>query len=98
MQIVGFLMKRLIFRCFFLPEMQIIPSLVPHPFGPGEIDGLLVPLGKPYKLLTDYLTTGKNQKVCAFPRKVVEVKPSIHISPFGLLGSTSKHILGIRTS
>ena len=30
----------------------------PRPLGPGEIDGLLVPPGKAFSLLTDYLITG----------------------------------------
>ena len=30
-----------------------------RPLGPKVIDGLLVPPGKAYKLLTDYLFTGK---------------------------------------
>ena len=31
----------------------------PHPLGNKEIDGLLVPQGKAYTLLTDHLITGK---------------------------------------
>ena len=31
----------------------------PCPLGPKEIDGLLVPPGKAYSLLTDHLITGK---------------------------------------
>ena len=30
----------------------------PHTLGPKEIDGLLVPPGKAYTLLTDHLNTG----------------------------------------
>ena len=30
----------------------------PHPLGPKEIDGLLVPPDKPYTLLTGHLITG----------------------------------------
>ena len=30
----------------------------PHPLGPKEIDGLLVPPGKAYTLLIDHLITG----------------------------------------
>ena len=54
---------------------------VPAHWGLGEIDGLLVPPGKAFKLLTDNLITG-----LSLPRKCVLVKPSTHISLIGLLG------------
>ena len=33
-------------------------NMCPRPLGPKEIDGLLVPPGKAYTLLTDHLITG----------------------------------------
>ena len=47
------------------------------PLGPK--DGLLVPPGKAYMLLTNHLITGQPlAQVSACPENVAEVKPSIH--------------------
>ena len=40
----------------------------PRPLGPWEIDGLLVPPGKAYKLLTSYLISGKTETL-SLPRE-----------------------------
>ena len=54
-----------------------------HSLGPKEIDGLLVVPGKASNLLPDHLISGK-----LLPGKVVQAKPSIHISLIGLVGRT----------
>ena len=70
----------------------------PRPLGPKEIDGLLVPSGKAYTLLTDHLITGYHPGL-SLPRKGVPVKPSIHISLCGLLRWLYfKHLLDVMTS
>ena len=55
-------------------------SFVPCPLGPQEINGLRVPPCNAYKLLTDHLITGLLLKRSEPARKMVIVKPSIHIS------------------
>ena len=39
----------------FIPQIHVGP----HSLGPKETDGLLVPPGKDYTILTDHLNTGK---------------------------------------
>ena len=43
-------------------SFSISISRDPRPLGSGEIDGLFVPPGKAYKLLTDYLITGISRR------------------------------------
>ena len=57
----------------------------PAHWGLGEIDGLLVPVGKASKLLTEHLITGKALKSELVQEKWL-VKSSIHINRIGLLG------------
>ena len=52
--------------------------------GPKEIDGLLVPKGKAYTLLTDHLITGE-PLWSELAQNMVQVIPSIRISLFGLI-------------
>ena len=42
------------------PELSLLmfQTIGPRPLGPKEIDGLLMPPGKAYTMLTGYLITG----------------------------------------
>ena len=55
---------------------------------PKQLDGLLVPPGKAYMLLTDHLITGLPLRSEPAQNKwtVVQVEPSIHISLIGFVG------------
>ena len=66
--------------------------------GPKEIDGLFVLPGKAYTLLTDQLITGI--PLWFEPtQKLVQIKPSIHISLCGLVGWLYlKYLLDAMTS
>ena len=52
----------------------------PRPMGPKEIDGLFVPPGKAYTLLTNYLITGKPLRPEAAQEKWFQVKPPYSLS------------------
>ena len=72
----------------------------PRPLEPKEIDVLLVPPGRAYTLLTDHLITGKVKLLKSEPaqQQWSQIKPSIHIGPFGLLWWLFfKHILRVMT-
>ena len=58
----------------------------PRPWGPKEIDGLLVSPGKAFSLMTDHLITGYPLRSELAQEKWFQVKPSIPISLFGLVG------------
>ena len=64
--------------------------LGPQPLAPGKIDGLLVPPGKAYQLLTDCLITGKPliRTESAQKKWFISNHPII-IHLFGLLGYIS---------
>ena len=56
-----------------------------RPLGPKEKDGLFVPPGKAYTLLTDHLITGKPLWFASAKEKVFGVKPYIHIRLCGFV-------------
>ena len=58
----------------------------PRPLGPKEVDGLHVSPGKASLLLTDHLITGYPLRSELAQEKWFQVKPSIPISLFGLVG------------
>ena len=61
--------------------------------GPKQIYRLLVPPGKTYKLLAVHLITSLPLRSVSAYEKWFQVKPSIHISSIGLVGSLYfKHV------
>ena len=68
--------------------------LGPRPLGPKEIDGLLVSPGKASLLLTDHLITGYLLRSELAQEKWFQVKPSIPISLFGLVGWIFQALVG----
>ena len=66
----------------------------PRPFGPEEIDGLLVSPGKASLLLTDHLITGYPLRSELAQEKWFQVKHSIPISIFGLVGWIFQALVG----
>ena len=63
------------------------------PLGPQEIDGLLVPTGKPYSLLTDHLNTGF-LLMSVSSQTIHMYKPFVALMEM----SYSKHLLHVMTS
>ena len=74
-------------------------NMGPHSTGPKEIDGLLVPPGKDYTLLTDHLSTGK--PLCFEPAQEKWFK-SNHPYIFSFCGLLKwlyfKHLLDVMAS
>ena len=70
-------------------------DLRPCPFGLKEIDALLVPPGKAYRISTGHLITGYTAQVFTCPGKVVFSQTS-HIGLVGWL--YFKHLLDVITS
>ena len=73
------------------------PLLGPRPLGPKEIDGLLVSPGKASLLLTDHLITGYPLRSELAQEKWFQVKPSIPISLFGLVGWIFQALVGCKS-